>query len=90
VLQGSTQGRYASAKEKNQPVPILKDNDFVSRDVRIQIGPEKAESFKEQLRRDCEVRADNVVFLNLLVETASGRGINHSQPLLRGTIDTGI
>jgi 1-phosphatidylinositol-4-phosphate 5-kinase len=54
-LKGSTHGRAATASEKMQDVPVLKDLDFLEREVKIDIGEEKAAMFLDQLKKDTDV-----------------------------------
>lgn len=54
-LKGSTHGRKASEKDKQQETPVLKDLDFLENNEIIQIGSDKAKLFCEQLRRDTEL-----------------------------------
>jgi 1-phosphatidylinositol-4-phosphate 5-kinase len=54
-LKGSTYGRAATAKEKEQAVPVLKDLDFLDKKVKIQIQPEKASELVAQIEKDSQV-----------------------------------
>lgn len=50
-LKGSTFERHADHSELEKEVPILKDNDFLDRSVKLDLGTHR-ESFVEQLERD--------------------------------------
>ncbi len=54
-LKGSTYGRIASAKDREQETPVLKDCDFLSDRQVLRIGKEKAKLYRDQLRKDVEV-----------------------------------
>lgn len=67
-LKGSTHGRLASAEEKEQIVPVLKDLDFVQDVCKIRIGTENSHMFKEQLTKDVYFLRDlNIMDYSLLV-----------------------
>lgn len=51
-LKGSTQGRYATAAEKQKPNVILKDLDFQGS---VHLGNIKTKLLHEQIERDCKV-----------------------------------
>lgn len=53
--KGSTIGRSATQKEKEEAAPVLKDNDFLEKGVRIKLNPTRKAAFIEQIRRDCAV-----------------------------------
>ncbi len=54
-IQGSTVDRNASDKEKLNPCPTLKDNDFIIDKRTIDLGPEQKQIFFERLKRDVNV-----------------------------------
>ncbi len=54
-LKGSTIGRSATDKEKQQEVPVYKDLDFLERKVRIRIAPSTAKIFVDQIEKDAKV-----------------------------------
>eukprot|EP01084_Bolivina_argentea_P040478 74812_1 len=67
-LKGSTHGRKAKEKEKEQETPVLKDLDFLQNNEIIHIGNVKAQLFKDQLRRDTELlRKLQIMDYSLLV-----------------------
>lgn len=67
-LKGSTLGRKATAEERKQDVPVLKDLDFVENKIRIRIGREKGMLLMEQLKKDAEFMASqNIMDYSLLV-----------------------
>jgi len=51
-VKGSTVDRSASDKEKLNPCPTLKDNDFLENKRIIDLGPEQKQIFMEKLKRD--------------------------------------
>lgn len=56
AFQGSTVDRTATEKEKLNPCPTLKDNDFLDEKRTIDLGTEQKKVFMEKLRRDVNVR----------------------------------
>lgn len=54
-IQGSTVDRSASDKEKLNPCPTLKDNDFIENKRTIDLGHEQKQVFMERLKRDVQV-----------------------------------
>ncbi len=56
-VQGSTVDRSAKDKEKLNPCPTLKDNDFLDDKRMIDLGPEQKQIFMERLKRDVNVKA---------------------------------
>ena len=48
--------RNATDKEKANPCPTLKDNDFLDDKRTIDLGPEQKQSFLERLKRDVNVK----------------------------------
>lgn len=59
LFQGSTVDRSASDKEKSNPCPTLKDNDFLEKKRTIDLGAEQKRIFIERLKRDVNVRESN-------------------------------
>lgn len=55
-VKGSTVDRSASDKEKLNPCPTLKDNDFLEKKRTIDLGPEQKRIFMERLKRDVNVK----------------------------------
>lgn len=55
-LQGSTVDRSASDKEKQNPCPTLKDNDFLEARRTVDLGIEQKRVFMEKLKRDVNVK----------------------------------
>ncbi len=55
-MQGSTVDRNATDKEKLNPCPTLKDNDFLEDKRIIDLGPEQKQIFLERLKRDVNVK----------------------------------
>jgi 1-phosphatidylinositol-4-phosphate 5-kinase len=53
-LKGSSLGRAVTRKERKQPLPILKDNDFLEEKQQIHIGTSVATVFREQLAADAK------------------------------------
>ncbi|KAF5330151.1 hypothetical protein D9611_010588 [Ephemerocybe angulata] len=54
-LKGSTVGReYPEDKAAQNPRAVLKDNNWIKRGKKLEIGPEKRALLTEQLRRDSE------------------------------------
>lgn len=54
-LKGSTVGReYPEEKAAKNPRAVLKDNNWINRGKKLEIGPEKRALLTEQLRRDSE------------------------------------
>jgi len=67
-LKGSTHGRRATEKDREQAVPVLKDLDFVEDRQLLRIGKKQAKLFKDQLRKDVELlRKMNIMDYSLLV-----------------------
>lgn len=67
-IKGSTHGRAATPQEKEQEVPILKDNDFVENNMKIRIQHPDAKRFLEQIRNDAEfLRSVDVMDYSLLI-----------------------
>ncbi len=56
LYQGSTVDRSATDKEKLNPCPTLKDNDFLEGKRTIDLGSEQKKIFMERLKRDVNVR----------------------------------
>ncbi len=54
-LQGSTVDRSATDKEKLNPCPTLKDNDFLETKRIIELGSGQKQIFMERLKRDVNV-----------------------------------
>ena len=64
-LKGSTIGRAATDREKQQLCPVLKDLDFV--DTELQLGPKK-DPLMRQIARDCKFLEDlEIMDYSLLV-----------------------
>ncbi len=55
-VKGSTVDRSATDKEKLNPCPTLKDNDFLEGKRTIDLGSEQKRIFMERLKRDVNVR----------------------------------
>ena len=55
-VKGSTVDRSASDKEKLNPCPTFKDNDFLEDKRVIDLGSEQKQIFMERLRRDVNVK----------------------------------
>lgn len=73
-LKGSSQGRSASDAEKQVSEPVLKDNDFLDRGVRIRVGPAKAKLLKDQIDKDVEfLRQLNIMDYSLLLGVHDSR-----------------
>ncbi|CAF0945722.1 unnamed protein product [Rotaria sordida] len=51
-VKGSTVDRSATDKEKLNPCPTLKDNDFLEAKRTIDLGPEQKKIFMDRLKRD--------------------------------------
>ncbi|SPR00499.1 unnamed protein product (mitochondrion) [Plasmodiophora brassicae] len=51
-IKGSTLGRKATTREKEQETPVLKDLDFIENSQMINIGPELGAKFIKQLQED--------------------------------------
>ncbi|CAF1290847.1 unnamed protein product [Adineta steineri] len=51
-VKGSTVDRSATDKEKLNPCPTLKDNDFLEKKRIIELGPDQKHIFMERLKRD--------------------------------------
>ncbi|ETO20783.1 phosphatidylinositol-4-phosphate 5-Kinase, partial [Reticulomyxa filosa] len=62
-LKGSTHGRRATEKDREQAVPVLKDVDFEEDRQLFRIGKKQAKLFKDQLRKDVEVACAYFYFL---------------------------
>jgi len=92
-LKGSTHGRAATASEKMQDVPVLKDLDFLEREVKIDIGEEKAAMFLDQLKKDTDfLKQHQVMDYSLLVgihypERASSEVMATPRPSIEEKID---
>ena len=54
-LKGSTQGRSATAAEKSQPCPVLKDNDWTDSNMKLNLGETNSKIFMEQITKDTDV-----------------------------------
>jgi 1-phosphatidylinositol-4-phosphate 5-kinase len=54
-IKGSTIGRSATEKEKQQEVPVYKDLDFLERKIKISIARHKAQIFVDQISKDAHV-----------------------------------
>ncbi|KAL7416330.1 hypothetical protein BDY24DRAFT_379321 [Mrakia frigida] len=68
-LKGSSVGReYPEEKAKNKKGAVLKDINWVRRDRKLDLGPEKAALLSEQLRRDAEfLKKMHIMDYSLLV-----------------------
>ncbi len=55
-IQGSTVDRNATDKEKLNPCPTLKDNDFLEDKRIIDLGFDQKQTFMERLKRDVNVK----------------------------------
>jgi 1-phosphatidylinositol-4-phosphate 5-kinase len=55
-LKGSSQGRSATEKEKEQVCPVLKDNDWTESKMRLKLGKVGAKLFIDQVQ--CVSRTD--------------------------------
>jgi len=66
-LKGSYVGRFATEKDKaRQPndkmtSTVLKDQDWSNSDMIMKLGPERAEAFREQVRKDSEFLAEQAI-----------------------------
>ena len=57
-IKGSSVDRAASIKEKEKDLPTYKDNDLVSDNRQIVLGPEAKSQFMEKLTRDVQFLCD--------------------------------
>lgn len=55
-LKGSSHGRSATEADKNVAQPVFKDNDFLEKQVKIEIPAAKAKLFRAQVEKDVEVQ----------------------------------
>jgi 1-phosphatidylinositol-4-phosphate 5-kinase len=84
-LKGSTQGRTASAKDKEQEVPVLKDNDFLDDRMFIRIGKVMSKKLKDQLRSDSDfLKALNIMDYSVLL----GLHYTDGNPLKKGGVSS--
>jgi 1-phosphatidylinositol-4-phosphate 5-kinase len=57
-LKGSLYGRSIPDEvAKNNPRAVMKDLNWLDRDRRLQLGPEKSDLFRTQMERDVKVRS---------------------------------
>eukprot|EP01114_Cavostelium_apophysatum_P000485 TRINITY_DN1043_c0_g1_i1.p1 TRINITY_DN1043_c0_g1~~TRINITY_DN1043_c0_g1_i1.p1 ORF type:complete len:492 (+),score=140.84 TRINITY_DN1043_c0_g1_i1:125-1600(+) len=74
-LKGSSDGRFATAAEKERPSVILKDLDIRQHHVRI--TPDDKKLFAEQMKRDCEfLESQDIMDYSLVL------GVHHCDPSL--------
>jgi 1-phosphatidylinositol-4-phosphate 5-kinase len=68
-LKGSSVGReYPEEKARTKKGAVMKDINWVRRDRKIKLGPEKAALFAEQLRRDTEfLKRNRIMDYSLLI-----------------------
>ncbi|KAI9357922.1 hypothetical protein DFJ73DRAFT_789362 [Zopfochytrium polystomum] len=68
-LKGSTAGREVSeAEAADSPIKVLKDNNWVTKGRRLQLGPLKRKQLVEQIRKDAEfLERNHIMDYSLLV-----------------------
>lgn len=66
-LKGSTVDREASEKEREKPLPTLKDNDFIKEGCKISIGEQAKEKLITTLHADVDVGGELLRFIFIFI-----------------------